>query len=256
MYAIRVIVAAAVCAATMGAAEAASIRYTGFVLTDVSLGGVVYPGAQVWLRFDGSTRNVVPYSDQTGQGFMNQTGHARVRIVSGSTTINASIDDHQLYVFFDLAHSSAGFGSVAGGHGYPLMLASPAFDGAEGLSSSLVGAVANIANNAANKASYTPLTSTLSADLRSPTVLAGTASSCAAVYDPANVTCPLPPSTPPVSPAPVAQGVMPVPVAISTDQGDLLMYEPYFLVITNPPGISNTARAANWGMFWSEILDE
>jgi hypothetical protein len=240
----------------MDVAQGASIRYTGFVLTDVSLGGTVYKGAQLWVRFDANTRDVVPYADQTGRGFMNRTGRASVRIVSGTTTVNASIDENQLYVFFDIANASAGFGSVAGGHGYPLMLASPSSDGAEPLSGSLVGAVAGIAANASNKTNYTPLTSTLSTDLRSPTVLAGTASSCAAVYDPVNVTCPLPTSKPPVSPAPVAQGLVPVPVAISTDRGKLFVYEPYFLVITNPAGTSNTAYAANWGMFWSEMLDD
>jgi len=254
MHPIRLIALAAV-AAAMASAQAAPIRYTGFVLTDVSIGGKLYQGARVSLRFDSDTRNVVPYSDLTGKGFRNPSGRASVHIVSGKTTVDATIDQNQLYVYFDLANAAAGFGSYAGGNGYPLMLASPANDGAEPLSSSLVGAVASIANNPGNAGNYTQPTQTLSSDLRSPTVLAGVASSCAAQYDPVAVGCPLPPSAPPVSPAPTASGLMPVPVAIQTSLGALFVYEPYFTVVTNPPGGGNTAHAGNWGMFWSEMLD-
>ncbi|KAA6462109.1 hypothetical protein DYQ86_10855 [Acidobacteria bacterium AB60] len=204
------------------------ISYHGYVITDVSLGGHFYSGAQVYFTVDGDARKTTPFSDGPSHGYMNSSGNARVTIVSGSRTVTANFDPGQIYVYFDQGYGSVGFGSLAGRSGYPLSITQD--QDTDGLvENSSVGAVADIMTTPGDAQFYTPPTASLVTDLSNATNLSGGASSCVA-FDPSTSIC---------------ANLTPVP--LKTDHGDFYIYEPYTADYGAGP------YTESWGTFWSDL---
>jgi len=222
----------------LGHARAEPITYSGFVLSDVKLNGHTYNGAQVYISFDADTSTALPFNDSTGYGYRNEVGTGRVKIVSGHHTISARFAPNQIYVFFDVANSSIGFGSnLSAGRGYPLALTALEYPGdPDGLTeNSTIGAVSDILRTrGAAKSKYTPATATLTTNLANETALSGPASSCVA-FDPKTSIC-----------------SYLTPIALKTDRGDFLLYEPYTVDDSANPAIAQP-HSVNWGIFWSAV---
>lgn len=208
-----------------------SITYNAYVIADVSLGRHHFQNAEVYLSFDADTSDVFPFTQGAAQGFMNSVGEAHVKIISGGRLYKADFDSDQLYVFYDVAQSFLGFGSQAGGFGYPLGLTSNDQDSLTEFSS--VGAIAALAAGNVAPGTYSPATSALSTDLTNATAVSGVASSCASL-DPTTTTC-----------------TNLTPVALRTNKGDFLLYEPYTADDTSTGGTA--PHSINWGTFWTNI---
>lgn len=217
----------------VGPACADPITYTGYVLSDVKIGRQLYRGAQVYLSFRADTSTALTFNDSTGYGYRNEVGTGRVTIVTGRETITARFAPNQVYVFFDVAHSSIGFGSyMTAGRGYPLVVTALE-DHDDGLTeNSSVGAVADIIRNPADMANYSSDVVALKTDLKNETALSGAVSSCVQ-FDVTTSTC-----------------SNFVPVALKTERGDLLLYEP-FTVDDSVPPVAAQRHSVNWGFFWS-----
>jgi hypothetical protein len=218
-------------ALTPTSTSAKPITYNGYLITDVSLGGHLYKRAQVHLMFDADASTAVPFSAGS-HGFMNSTGHAHVTVTSGNHNVSAYLNPGQVYVYWDIDKASVGFGSNAGGRGYPLSItANEDYNGV--VENSLVGAVADLTLVAADSTFYTDATKNLATDLTNETTLSGAASSCVA-FDPVTSTC-----------------SNFTPVALQTNVGPLYLYEPY-----TDDETGNSAGgpySINWGVFWSEL---
>lgn len=229
--------------------ETRRITYTGFVISDVEIGGQLYLGAQVYLSFEADAATAVPFPNiKCGAlpngvcGYINEHGKARVKVISGGRTVTARFEPHQLYVYFDIANSSVGFGSYAGGRGYPLSMTKNDLDaqrlpcgfgdGCTLTENSLVGAVADIIATG-DAANYSAETATLSSDLKSDTTLSGAASSCVS-FDPTTSVC---------------SNLTPIALQ-TTDQGSFLLFEPY----TDDDSTTQVPQpfSVNWGVFWAE----
>ena len=207
------------------------ISYNGFLVADVSLGGQFYGGAEVYFSFVSDASRVVPFSDSTGTGFINPVGLAQVKIRTGGRTVSASLAPNQLYVYFDTTHWSVGFGSYAGGRGYPLSLTQNQDQGVGLVENSALWALSDLAANG-DTSHYTAAVPGLATDLTNETVLSAAASSCASSFDPVTSIC----------------GNTGVVIPLHTSRGDLLVYEDY----------TDTESAAGpysvtWGMFWSVL---
>jgi len=232
------------------------ITYTGYLTSDVELGGVVYYGARIYISFDANPHTVKPFSDGT-LGFLNEVGKAHVRVISGNSVITADLAPNQIYVYFDITNSSVGFGSYAGGRGYPLSLTA---NGPPLTANSLVGAVSDIIVNQ-DPLNYSPNTAALAkrmeaAPLAGKTTLSGPACSCIA-FDPTTSIC---------------SNFTPVPLS-TTNLGSLYLFEPYTVDactyrITIPlfsTALDNACNSSptdgplfisvNWGSFWVEVED-
>ena len=185
----------------------------------------------MYLQLQADASNVVPLDGVTG--WVNDVGRARVSIVKNGRTLTADILPGQLYVYLDITLAQAGFGSYAGGLGYPLGIT--AHTGSlQGLTdNNTLGAVADLTLDPANSVNYTPATVTLLTDLTKATVLTGTASSCLAL-DPATSGC-----------------SNQTPVAIRTTRGDLLMSEPY-TDLGDGSDPSWKPVSVSWAIFWAE----
>jgi hypothetical protein len=210
------------------------ITYHGYVISDVQLGRHHYTAAQVYLSFDADASTAVPFSNGSSFGFMNTTGNAHVTVVSGGRSVSADFDPGQLYVYYDVAKASAGFGSTAGGSGYPLSITKNddgQFSGV--VENSSIGAVSDLTLVAADAALYSPATATLATDLTNPTALSGGASSCVA-FDPATSVC-----------------SNLTPIALKTSRGDFYLYEPYTEDESANGGTG--PYSINWGFFWSDV---
>ncbi|SDI38386.1 hypothetical protein SAMN04487926_1169 [Paraburkholderia steynii] len=209
-----IVIGAVLCGA--GHALADPITYTGYVLSDVTLGGHYYSGAQVYISLESDTTTALPFSDSTGSGYRNEVGRGRVRIVAGRHIITARFEPNQIYAFFDVAHSSIGFGSyLTAGRTYPLAVT--AMDDQDGLvTNSSVGAVSDIMTTPANAANYTQDTATLTTNLANETALSGAVSSVPSI-------------------------------ALRTDRGDFVLYEPYTVNYGSGP------YSVNWGFFWATL---
>lgn len=218
----------------LGNAWAEPITYTGFVVSDVKFGGHIYRGAQVYISFDADTTTALPFNDSTGYGYRNEVGTGRLRIVTGRRTITARFAPNQIYVFFDVAHSSIGFGSnLSAGRGYPLALT--ALEDNEGLiENSTIGAVSDMMRTPADASQYTPATATLKTNLANDTALSGAASSCVA-FDPKTSIC-----------------SNLTPIALETSRGDFMLYEPYTVDDSADPAVTQP-HSVNWGIFWSVV---
>jgi hypothetical protein len=209
------------------------ITYYGYVISDVTLGGEHYPGAQVYLSMDADTSTVVPFSNVLPYGFKNAKGKAHVTIVSGSHVVSADFEKGQIYVYYDIAHSSVGFGSTAGGTGYPLSITANndccivAINGL--VENSSVGAVSDLTLNPSDATLYTAATATLPADLTHATTLSGGASSCLG-FAPVTSTC-----------------SSLSPIRLETNRGGFYITEPYRQDLG-----AGGQYSINWGVFWSE----
>jgi hypothetical protein len=245
------VIAAAILAVS-GNAWAKPITYTGFWTTDVGIGGITYFGARVYISFDADTRAVKPFPDGT-RGFLNDVGTAHIKVISGNTVITARLAPNQIYVYFDITNASVGFGSYAGGRGYPLSLTA---NETNLTSNSLIGAVSDILINN-DSASYSSATGDLANDLgtaplRHSTTLSGPASSCVA-FDPTTSIC---------------SNLTPIPLG-TTNLGSLYLFEPYTLdacgtgfdlfefpskLVAGCGVAPNRALfSVNWGIFWAEV---
>jgi len=108
--------------------SAAPVTYTGFVVTNVSLGTQYFKNAKVTFTFRGDTGDVKTFSvtapdGVNGAGSWITKGHATVTIVKGGETVNATLAPGQLFVSADTVNGGIGFGStVASGlePAYPL----------------------------------------------------------------------------------------------------------------------------------------
>jgi hypothetical protein len=212
-------------------ASAKPISYNGYVIADVTLGELHFKGAQIYISVDSDSTTAEPFPDNPSGGFINSAGETHIKIISGRRTISADFAPDQVYVYFDKTSGSVGFGSYAGGRGYPLSLTANA--DREGLvENSSVGAVADIMTMSADATNYTDATASLVTDLTNPTTLSGAASSCVE-FDPATSIC---------------SNLNPVP--LKTDKGDFYIFEPY----TDDETTTTDAQpfSINWGVFWSE----
>jgi hypothetical protein len=119
-------------ASLCGPANAAGqVTYTGFVVTDVRLNGVLYHDAAVTLRFTGNQADIAPFSTppaadgNSGAGFWITKGSASVEIISGSHTITANfVAPSHIFVSVDQNNAGFGFGAIFGSRppepAYPL----------------------------------------------------------------------------------------------------------------------------------------
>jgi hypothetical protein len=218
---------------TRGADSAKPITYHGYLITDVALGGHLYKRAQVDLSFDADASTAVPFSDGS-HGFINATGNAHVTVTSGGHAVSASLKIGQVYVYWDIDKASVGFGSPAGGRGYPLSITANQDSFSNGLvENSSVGAVADLTLVPADSTFYSTPTAGLATDLTNETTLSGAASSCVA-FDPVTSAC-----------------SNFNPVALQTNLGPLYLFEPY----TDDETLNGIAGpfSINWGVFWSEL---
>jgi hypothetical protein len=205
------------------------ITYRGYTDADVTLGNRHFKRAQVYLSVDADAADAVPFSAGSSHGYMNPGGNAHVTVVAGGRRFSADFAPGQIYVYFDVGTASVGFGSTAGGRGYPLSITGITDD--DGLvENSSVAAVADIINTPGDAQLYSPATATLATDLTNETVLSGGASSCAAAdFDPLTSTC-----------------TDLTPKALRTNRGDFRISEPY----TADHGAGQ--YSVSWGLFWSE----
>jgi hypothetical protein len=208
------------------------ITYNAYVISDVSLGGQLYRGAQVYISFEADASTAKPYSDSSSTGYINTAGRAQVTIINGRRTAIAAFAPNQLYVYFDITHASIGFGSNAGGRGYPLSLTSNQ-DPSGLVENSSIGAIADILTTPADAVNYTTATAGLITDLTNATALSGGASSCVG-FDPITTIC---------------SNLTPIPLA--TSRGDFYLYEPYTDDETTTNGTA--PFTVNWGIFWSDL---
>src|SRR5262249_16405306 len=140
-------------------AAAAPVTYTGFTITDGQIGNWTFHNARVVLRFDGDTNDVqlVQFPDP-----LDPTTTAQVAITGTGTD---SVPTHQ----------SIGFGSYAGGRGYPFSLTQN-HDNPGLVENSALEALGDPAANG-DTGNYTPGVPGLATDLTNPTVLSAGASS-------------------------------------------------------------------------------
>ncbi len=208
------------------------ITYNGYVISDVTLGGQHFSHAQVYISFEADAANVLPFIDATSYGYINSTGRAQVTVISGLRMVTADFAPGQLYVYFDVAHASIGFGSYAGGRGYPLSLTANQDNGGM-VENSSIAAIVDLLTTPANAFNYTPATVSLETDLTNATALSGGASSCVA-FDSATSVC---------------SNLTPIP--LRTSRGNLYLFEPYTDDETMPDGTA--PFSINWGMFWADL---
>ena len=155
-------------------------------------------------------------------------------VTSGGHAVSASLRTGQVYVYWDIDKASVGFGSTAGGRGYPLSITANQDSFSNGLvENSSVGAVADLTLAPAESTFYTAETPTLATDLTNETALSGAASSCVA-FDPVTSAC-----------------SNFTPVALQTNLGPLYLFEPY----TDDQTLNGIAGpfSINSGVFWSEL---
>ncbi|MBV9726527.1 MAG: hypothetical protein JO299_15310 [Gammaproteobacteria bacterium] len=214
------------------------ITYHGTLVSDVKVGGHYFSHALIELSFDADTSTAHPYTDGSSSGTVNEVGHARFRVSSGPHKLEGTFAKGQIYVFFDSANVSVGFGSKLGGRGYPLALTHHEdFDGL--VEFSLMTAVWNFLYTPGSAAFYTPETATLvtwsggapgsgtaSYSLTTPTLLSGGASSCVA-FDASTSNC---------------SNLNPLP--LQTSAGNFELFEPY---------TAGNTYTINWGLFWAEF---
>jgi hypothetical protein len=212
--------------------SARPITYYGYVISDVTLGSHSYSAAQIYLSFTADASTAVPFSNGSSHGFINATGDAHVTVISGRHVASADFAPRQIYVYYDVGNASVGFGSTAGGSGYPLSLtAHKDFNGM--VENSSVEAVSDLTLVPADASLYSPATASLATDLTNATTLSGAASSCVA-FDPVTSAC---------------SNLTPIP--LQTNQGNFYLFEPY----TDDETANQVAGpySISWGVFWSEL---
>jgi hypothetical protein len=114
--------AATVCgpagAAPSAPATTDQVTYTGFVVTDVRLNGVLYHDARLYLYFVGNKSDIFAFNVNqgggNGSGWEITKGTASLKIISGRHTITANFAPNQILVSVDQANGGFGFGSMFG----------------------------------------------------------------------------------------------------------------------------------------------
>jgi hypothetical protein len=208
------------------------ITYVGTLVSQAKLGHTYYDHAQIFLVVEADRSTALPYQDATSSGYTNSVGHAQLILIQGSKIITAAFAPNQLYVYYDKTHGSVGFGSHAGGRGYPFSVTR--HEDPEGLvENSSIGAITDILSGAASSTDFSPAVPTLETDLTNETALSGGVSSCVA-FDPATSIC---------------SNLNPLP--LKTSAGDFYLYEPYTDDETTTDG--SQPFTINWGTFWSQI---
>jgi hypothetical protein len=210
------------------------ITYTGFLLTDVSLGGQFFGGAQVFLSVSADARRVQTVNSAHGPLYINNSGRAHIRIVGNGQTITATLAPNQIYTYFDIPNAGVGFGSRVNGSDYryyPLTLTANFCNSL--IENSSVGAVSDIIQTPTDSMFYTADVQNLVTNLRTKTALSGPASSCAD-FDPTTSACGFSLAVP----------------QLQTDHGPLFIYEPY---TDNNSDCSGVTTTTNFGIFRVEI---
>ena len=121
----RIVLLAVIAFMLASPANAAPITYTGFTITDGSLGSWRFHNARVYISFETDTSNaqlttiqgvrvvyVGPFpAQQLCTGPATSIGTARVTIISGEKRVRATFAPNQLVVGLDLDNGGVGFGS-------------------------------------------------------------------------------------------------------------------------------------------------
>ncbi len=192
------------------------MTYTGFVITDGQLGAWQFHNARVMLTFESDTKYAQTLDDACvgTTAVFNSTGVARVTIVDHERVVTAKLDPRQIFVSFDQEYGGVGFGSFAPGPpfvaascsnpaalqpGYPLALHHGTMDNAGNTSNTGVSANQEAFPN----------------NLQGRVGFSGTGYSCIGVprLDCVAATAPL-----------------------TTDHGDLYLWEPYRAFDSSGPG--------------------
>jgi hypothetical protein len=194
-----------------GAASAASIVYTAYVVTDGQLGGQKFSDAQVTLQFRGDSEDAVTTTENGTTVYRNDEGRAMVIITQGASTTVARIEPHQIYPRYEPLSGAVGFGSYAIGPHYPIVMGcvyspipcTPAVPSSGFPAGQLVTALQDMLVTPADSVYYSAPVQAQQTDLRGPALLGGYVVACVS-FDLTNLQCPGIPAT-----------------AIKTDQGDL-----------------------------------
>ena len=209
-------------------ATSGPITYHAFLVADVTLGKQVFKAAKVLFTFVSNSATVQPISGSDPNAYINTQGAAKVAIMTGSKIVNATFSANEVYVYFTPASYSLGFGSTVGGRGYPLAMG---IGGCLCAGGDFTGyAVADILNNPANGAQYTPKVATLVTDLRNETALGDNASSCQPFDAYSRTGC----------------SNLTAPPKLTTNNGAFYIYEPYTNAYQTPYPIT-----LNGALFWS-----
>jgi hypothetical protein len=122
---------ACACALISAPAVAAPVVYTGFVVTDVSLGGHFYHNAAVTFTFTADTSDITPFNVTakdgfSGSGSLIDKGRATVLIETPNASVRATFEPKQILVSLDSENGGVGFSAYIGPNGlepaYPLGL--------------------------------------------------------------------------------------------------------------------------------------
>lgn len=197
------------------AATAEPITYTGFVIADGKLGPLEFHNARVYLTFESDTNNVQLTQIQGINVAYNQTGIARITVISDRKTVRATLAPNQIFVSVDRGDPANGPIILGRGVGFGSIWPSgPSCSGIPLGSSCLqVAYPLGIEDGTIDAGDATTLSdelAALSTDLQHPTQFSGRAWVCYG-FDPSGPDCPTP--TPP-SP-------------LKTDHGDLFLFERY-----------------------------
>ena len=216
--------------ASSSLATSGPMAYHAFVIADVKLGQQVLKAAKVLFTFVSNSANVQRLSGTDPNAYINKQGTAKVALMTGSKTLNATFSANQIYVYFTPATNSLGFGSNTGGRGYPLSLATGGCLCYGGIFTGY--GVTDIIDHPANAPQYTPEVPTLITDLRNATALGDNAFSCHP-FDPSFQT---------------GCSNLTSPPKLTTNNGAFYIYEPYTWVNSTPHPVS-----LNGALFWSSF---
>nr|WP_294555715.1 hypothetical protein [uncultured Rhodopila sp.] len=211
----RALLAATAATLLSGTAFAAPITYTGFTVTDGQLGAWKFHNARVFLTFESDTADVQATSILGTNVSFNPTGTARITILTGDRSEHARFAPGQIFVSYDHDNTGTGFGSYAPDHSVQ-----PAYP----LGVSLFGTV---------EASGSPAEAALPTDLAHDTGMNGHGWVCATFPAPiySNTLCPAPGAP------------------LSTDKGDLYLYQPYQ---NEPTPAGNGGYVPGAGFFFAD----
>jgi hypothetical protein len=151
---------AGVCNGTQATTAARAVAYKGFVITDVSLAGHVYLGAEVTLSFRGNTRDIYTFKvtapdNGVGIGMCIEKGDATVSIKTTHETITANFLPAQVMVSFDSYNRGVGFSAYTGPSGFEPVYPLGFLDGTVFLTQDLFTPV-NVSGNAWSCIGYPP----------------------------------------------------------------------------------------------------
>jgi hypothetical protein len=146
---------------------AATLVYTGLVVTDVRVGTTLLHNASLKITFEGDPNNLlqvpIASTECNGPGFFLYlpTGVARMEIEFQGRTRTARLQDGQLFVSVDECNGGIGFGSFIGPNGlepvYPLALTMGTAEYAAILYGAPLGGALSVTGSAWSCIGYPPL---------------------------------------------------------------------------------------------------